>query len=472
MCIHKQSKDSKEFYLKARKKSYVSQKGARSNLFSSFFYYYSRLNKKVLICLVIFSLLITSFSSLGAEKTKEQKAEELRTELNNRIEELDNQIEKYRGTIREIKNQSNTLEREINLLDNQIGEFALEIQRIELIIKSIESEIEEVEIRAREIKQQAKDEKMILAEIIREIYKCDETSFLEIALTKKRLSDFFSEIQALESLQLNIQKSLEKIRILKEELEFRKIKLEENKNEMIALKAVQEIQKYSIEKKRKERKKLLNETQGQEYLYQRLVNTKKMNISTIRSQLYILQGMGGSLNFENALTIAESASSITGVRPAFLLAVLSKESGLGKNVGTGTWRADMNPNQHSAYLAICSKLGLNPDLMPVSKKAWYGWGGAMGPAQFLPKTWLGYEKRIISATGHGLPSPWNIEDAFIASGFYLANAGATTHSYEAEHKAYMKYLAGSNWWKSHLQFIGDSVMELAATFQEQINLIK
>lgn len=433
----------------------------------------SRKTRNVLFSGLFILLLVISIPSLLAQEDIDGKrAEELRAELNSHIEELTQQIEKYREAAEKIQSQAKSLEGELNLLDSQIKKFGLEIKRIKLIIGGIESEIKRVELKIKELGQQTEDEKIILGEIIREIHKYDETSFLEIVLTKENLSDFFSEIQSLESLQLGIQKSLEKIRILKEELRIRKAEFEEQKNEMIALKAIQEIQKYSIEKKQKEHQKLLDETKGQEYLYQRLIKNKQMDVNTIRSQLYILQGMGGALSFENALNIAEFVSSVTGVRPAFLLAVLSKESGWGANVGTGTWRVDMKPNQHSAYLAICEKLGFNPDMMPVSRKAWYGWGGAMGPAQFLPRTWLGYESRIAAATGHSPPSPWDMDDAFIASALYLANAGATSQTYKAEHRAYMIYLAGSNWRKQYLQFYGDRVMDLAAVIQEQINLIK
>lgn len=441
----------------------------RGKLFSSFFY-----------CLIILSILIVFIFSLLAEPPfakatggeEGKSAEELRAELNAQIEELTKEIEKHRGAIRGIQSQAKSLQGEISLLDNQIKRFELEIKRIKLIIVGIELEIEGIELKVRGIEQQTENEKIILGELIREIYKNDQTSFLEIVLTKENLSDFFSEIQALESLQLGIQKSLEEIRILKEELEIKKVELEEQRNEMIALKAIQETQKYSIEKKRKARQKLLDETKGQEYLYQRLVKNKQMDVNTIRSQLYILQGMGGSLKFENALSIAEFVASTTGVRPAFLLAVLSIESGWGAGVGTGTWRIDMNSNQHSAYLAICEKLQLNPDMMPVSRKPWYGWGGAMGPAQFMPRTWLGYESRVAAITGHNPPNPWDMDDAFVAAGLYLANAGAATQTYEAEHRAYMIYLAGSNWRKLSLQYIGDKVMSLAAILQEQVDLIK
>ena len=441
--------------------SFENPSRTRKNVFSSFF------------CgLIVFCLLVPPFVSYSAGENNEEGAENLRAGLNAQIEQLNSEIEKYRESIKQIQGQAKSFEGEIGLLDKQIRTFELEIKRIQLIVGSLESDISAVELGIDGLEQQAEDEKVILGALIREMYKYDETSFLEIMLVKDKLSDFFSELESLENLQVEIRKSLDKISIFKGQLNTKIDDLGEKKNEMIALRAVQETQKYSIEKKKKERKDLLDETKGQEYLYQRLVKNKQADINTIRSQLYILQGMGGSLKFENALNIAEFASAVTGVRPALLLALLSKESGWGANVGTGTWRTDMKANQHSAYLAICEKLQLNPDLMPVSKRAWYGWGGAMGPAQFLPKTWLGYESRIATLTAHNPPSPWDIEDAFVAAALYLANAGASSQTYNAEWKAAMIYLAGGNWQKSYLRFYGDNAMDLAATLQEQINLIK
>lgn len=453
------------------KKSNISKfcsRRTRDKIFSSFF-----------CCLIIFSLVLIYIpggltNPVFAETTDSdgKRAEEIRTELNAQIEELTKQIEQVQETIAQIQAQGQSLSREISMLNNQIKQFELEIKQTNLIINGLAGDIDDAQIQIGDLERQTNDEKIILGELLREIYKYDDVSLLEIILIKEKLSDFFSEIQSLHDIQIRIQNSLEEISVLKNDLEDKKTKLEDQKNEMVALKAIQEAQKYSIEKKKQERQKLLNETKGQESLYQKSVKSKQANVNTIRSQLYILQGMGGSLSFENALNLAEFASSVTGARPALLLAILSRESGWGANVGKGTWRSDMKPDQHSAYLAICDKLGFNPDLMPVSRRAWYGWGGAMGPAQFLPKTWLGYESRIAAVTGHNPPSPWDIEDAFVAAALYLINAGAASQTYNAEWKAAMIYLAGSNWQKPSLHFYGDQVMNLANTFQEQINLIK
>jgi hypothetical protein len=155
-----------------------------------------------------------------------------------------------------------------------------------------------------------------------------------------------------------------------------------------------------------------------------------------------------------------------------LLAIIQKETRFGANVGTGLWRVDMHPRDWDAFIQITSELGLNPDDVPVSRKPSYGWGGAMGPAQFIPTTWLAYKDRVAAVTGHNPPSPWNMEDAFTASAIKLAAGGATTQNRSAEWKAAMIYFAGGNWSNPAYAFYGDSVEDLASEFQAYIDVLE
>jgi hypothetical protein len=51
--------------------------------------------------------------------------------------------------------------------------------------------------------------------------------------------------------------------------------------------------------------------------------------------MYELLGGGKQIDFGEAVTIAKWVSGqVSGVEPAFLLAILTQESSLGKNVGT------------------------------------------------------------------------------------------------------------------------------------------
>jgi len=98
----------------------------------------------------------------------------------------------------------------------------------------------------------------------------------------------------------------------------------------------------------------------------------------------------------------------------------------------------------------------------------YGYGGAMGPAQFIPSTWMAYHDELAGLLGH-TPDPWDIYDAFTASALKLSRGGASAQTPDSEWKAAMIYYAGSRWNNPLYSFYGDSVMELAATIQQEIN---
>jgi membrane-bound lytic murein transglycosylase B len=134
----------------------------------------------------------------------------------------------------------------------------------------------------------------------------------------------------------------------------------------------------------------------------------------------------------------------------------------------------MHPDRDvPVFLEITERLGLDPDKMPVSKKPWYGWGGAMGPAQFIPSTWILYEDKIAEATGHNPPNPWDPGDAFMASALLLSDNGAYKGGYANERLAALRYLAGwRNAEKPAYAFYGDEVMELAAKYQRMIDVLE
>ena len=421
----------------------------------------------ILASLLAFNFVFVNFS-FAAPISEEE------VEMEAKIKELEDKIAKYREGIVNNQSKAKSLQTEISTLDNEANKAELEIKRIDLIIQRLAIKIREKEVSIRQIEQEVDLEKTSIAELIREISKYDDVSVLEIILKKGQLSDFLSELNSLENFQSQMQEALNKIYSLKADTEKEKTTLSDEKEEQLALQEIQETQRASLEKAKKDKKTLLSQTKGQEALFAQLAKKTQLDVEAIKNKLYSLKGMiaDGALRFEDAYKFAKFASIYTGIRPAFLLAILSRESGLGKNVGTGTWRVDMKPSQRTYYLQICEKLNIEPDSQNVSKKQWYGWGGAMGPAQMLPATWTGYEARIAEITGNNPPSPWNVKDSFVAAALYLVNKGAEQKTYNAEWKAAMMYLAGSNWNKPYLSFYGDQVMDLAKQLQEQVDILE
>jgi len=121
------------------------------------------------------------------------------------------------------------------------------------------------------------------------------------------------------------------------------------------------------------------------------------------------------------------------------------------------------------FLSITKDLGRDYSVVPVSCPLSYGYGGGMGPAQFIPTTWMEYHARIREITGKA-PDPWDIRDAFLASGLKLANDGAKTQTSNGEWRAAMIYYSGST--NTKYRFYGDSVMRIAAGYADDIAAIE
>src|SRR3990167_284339 len=388
-----------------------------------------------------------------------------------RIKQLEAQIDSYNQEIQKYESQAQSLSGELAIFDLKIKQIKAEIDATTLTIKSLKGEIAERESDIAKKEAQISHENSLLSQYLREVSYNESSSLFEFLLRNRRFSDFFNDMNYLNNIQEKIHGTLAKIKDLRTKLIKEKEDLESQKTEQEQLRQIQKRQQNSLASTRKAKQKLLDQTKGQEKKYQDLITKTRADIEKIKNQPYEL-AQGYKLTFEQALQYAALASRHTGVRSAFLLGILKIESDWGGNVGKGTWQKDMHPRDFNAFKQITAALGLDPNSTPVSKKPSYGWGGAMGPAQFIPSTWILYAASVGNLTGHNPPSPWNYEDAFTASGLLLADAGASQQTYNAEHKAARIYIAGGRWNRSlTARIYANNVMAAAAKIQKDINAI-
>ncbi len=420
-----------------------------------------------LMFLGLFVAEIISPHFLFAQNSEEEKAK-----LREKLQQIQLQVNQYREEIKDASQQEQSLKGQIDLLENKIKKLNLEIESLTLAIADTNKRLDIIKNTTQVIEQNIISEKKILSRTVKIIYENDSFNYVEVFFKKGKLSDIFADVKAIEEIQESLLSSLNEIRNLKLKLEEEKILIEEREEELNNLKKAQKVQTISLNQNKQSKNGLLAQTQDTKNKLIDQVEVSNATMEAIRNQLYQLEGLGVSLKFGDALKYAQIATIKTGTRAALLLAMLKKESEWGTNVGTGTWREDMHPRDHEAFIEITAKLGLNPDTTPVSRKPSYGWGGAMGPAQFLPQTWLSYEENVARLTGHNPPNPWDIGDAFIACAYKLAQAGAGAQTYDAEWKAAQIYFAGRRWNNPSYYFYGDSVMELATQFQKQVNILE
>jgi membrane-bound lytic murein transglycosylase B len=311
------------------------------------------------------------------------------------------------------------------------------------------------------------------------------------------LSAVFSRLNALERLSGETSVILDEVKNLKASLENQKVGLEVDKAETERVLKINELQKAQEETTRAEQQKLYGMTEAE---YQAQLTEKQeleRQASEIRNRIFELAGTSTTEapSFEEAYRIAKKVEEKTGVRTAFILALLHQESGIGSNVGqcyikdpitadginiqTGSFVKNvMKPmglpgrtGDVDDFLVITKELGLNPFNTPVSCPipSVGGYGGAMGPAQFIPTTWSSYRSRLSSILGRPA-NPWIIEDSFFATGLYLQDYGAWTQTREAEWCAAQGYFTGKRCNPNH-SFYGNNVLLIADQFERDIEIM-
>ncbi|HJL55627.1 MAG TPA: lytic murein transglycosylase, partial [Candidatus Paceibacterota bacterium] len=375
-------------------------------------------------------------------------------------------------------------ERDVAILDAQIEKARLSIRARDIVIQKLGQDINGKEEVIGGLNEKLGREKQSLAQLLRKTNEIDNISLVEVVMGNQNLSDFFEDLDSFDSIKIALQGSFVEIANTKDMTQSQKRVLQGKQEEEFELRDIQRQQKMKIEKQEADKQAIVDATKGVEAEYQKLIKAKEKSAAQIRTELFTLRG-SAAIPFEQALELANIASAKTDVRPAFILGVIAEESNLGENVGTGTWKIDLYQcyqsigyitaaeKQKAAFLKITSDLGLNPDTLPVSRKPWYGCGGAMGPAQFMPTTWALYVDRIAKATGHNPPSPWDNGDAFMASAILLMDNGADKGTAYSERLAALRYLAGwKNAEKSSYAFYGDDVMALTAKYQKLIDILQ
>jgi peptidoglycan hydrolase CwlO-like protein len=398
-----------------------------------------------------------------------------RTALEGQLQQLEGQINQYEGQITTYQSQGKTLNGEISQLNAKIAKLNLQIQATNLTISQLNAQITDTQQQITVTQADITNKKAAIGTLVKNLYQNDGVSLIEVFLKNPRLSDFWNDTQDITLLQNNLRLTVQQIADLQTQLTDQKQQFEASKADAASAAAYQQSQAAEISSTKSQKTQLLTATKGQESKYQALLTQTQATAAQIRNRIFQLLG-GGQLSFEDAYQYAKLASNATGIDPSFILAILDRESALGQNVGKCSYQTAMSPSNQPLFLAIVQSLGLNPAEMMVSCPNADGvYGGAMGPAQFVPSTWNLYASAVATVTGDHPASPWNNADAFVATALYLKDAMiGCKNSYSAlvsqERCTAAKYYAGSRW-ANYLWTYGEAVVERAQSFANDIQTI-
>lgn len=428
----------------------------------------------------VLSLPTTSFAVTSAEE---------RAALQAQLDQIERDIANNKGTLSELQKQRTTLERDIAILDNKIKTAQKQIRQTDLTLKQIQTDITDKQQAIRLVDIKVVKGQDSLAQILRRTREIDDLSIATLALATGSISDVFQQIDNYETIQKALGESFEEMALYKEELSNRKRSLEEKEDEAQKVRTAQLIAKQAILEDEKEKQTILNATKGQEKTYQQIIADKQKQASAIRAALFGLRD-SGAIPFGTAYDYAKQASQGTGVPAALILAILTQETNLGENqgscyvkdlatgngVGKNTGRAFKkvmaSPRDTTPFQTITESLGRDWSNTPVSCPQSVGYGGAMGPSQFIPSTWMLYKTRLANLTGETFPDPWNARTAIFATALLMEDNGGDGGTRESWRKAALRYFAGGNWSKPANAPYGDGVLRHMDKIQAEINILE
>jgi peptidoglycan hydrolase CwlO-like protein len=408
-------------------------------------------------------------------------ADDTLTPLQQQLKEIERQIAEDKAEIAKTQGQAKTLANKIKALGQQQALLQLQIKSTEVTLSDAENRLQDAQIALQDNEKQREILRDQLAQVIRRLHVADNKNLLLTFISSKNIFDVLDTANEYQQLTGDLSGAVVRAKETSVKLAEQESEYALEQEEAARLQALHGLQQVSLRMSVGEQKTLLTETKGQEAEYQAELGDHKAQAAAIRNRIYELLDTGNThITFGEAVKIATWVGDQTGIEPAFLLSVLSQESNLGSNVGTcnrvgdppsKNWKVVMKPTRdHTPFLAIMDDLDRSPEGTPIScpmrdkSGGQIGWGGAMGPAQFIPSTWVGYSSKVTKLTGQAA-DPWDIRDAFVASALKLMNDGAGGGD-EGEWAAAMRYFSGST--NTRFRFYGDQVMTRTEQYREDI----
>ncbi len=318
------------------------------------------------------------------------------------------------------KNEKDVAQAAIDAINAEIKIAEQKIRLQNTIISKLTRDIGAKEKVVESLEDQIQRQSQSIADIVKKLNVHDSVSIPAVFLGSKTLSTFYTEVDTLYTLNKQLVSLVGEVKNSKEETEAEKKDLEDRKDKETDAREAIASEKKLIDRKKAEKAAILALKTSEYNVAQKIAADKKAKVAEIRSRLFKFQD-GEGITFGEAYDYALKASKTTAVRPAFLLAILEQESSkdandvFGKHIGdcfltdfsTGE---GVNVKRNSSairvmkpdrdipvFLKITEQLGRDPKATPIA--CWYpyyvgglpsGWGGGLGPTQFIPSTWALY----------------------------------------------------------------------------------
>lgn len=210
-------------------------------------------------------------------------------EKQEKVKQLESSINEYKDKIKKTQLESASLGNQVTLLENSITETSLDIRATEEKIDTITLEIERLQLSIEAKENVIKRQKDILKELVQTIHFEDRKKYIEILAAYDTFSDFYNRLQYLERIESDLGKSVQSIRIAKEEVEEKKQQAEDRKKSYVTLNEQLGNQKKDLDERVNHKNILLAQTKASEATYKTLLAQLRRQYQQIENEIVSIE---------------------------------------------------------------------------------------------------------------------------------------------------------------------------------------
>jgi len=239
--------------------------------------------------IILFFIIIGLCISPGFVYSDNQaEVEQLNKEIQARkdkIKQLEETISKYQKNIDIKRTEAVSLKNQLSILDNRMAQIEADVQLTETKISEAQLQIEALEISIKEKEAVIAKQKKIIAKMIQDIHAEDQKNYVEIMLTNKSFADFYDQLKYLENVYTDLGRSAKTLRLVKEELDNKKLQVETKKKTYEQLKQELDNKKKDLTEQSGLKQNILAETHSSELRYRTLLASLKQQYQAIEGEV-------------------------------------------------------------------------------------------------------------------------------------------------------------------------------------------
>ena len=227
--------------------------------------------KKIIGMVLISILLVSTNVSLAATQAD--------------IDSNQKKINEAEEKQRQVESDKTEAMKQVDTLNSKIDDYETQISDLDSKIADANTKIKEEEKKLAQAEQDYKDQEELIKKRMVAVYTSGDTSYLDVLLSSKNLSDFISSYYLVSEVTKMDAELLDKIQKQKEEIEASKKEIENNKETLTASKTEKESVNSQLKEAKTEKDKYVAQLSDQEKELEQEIQQLKQDNAKIANEI-------------------------------------------------------------------------------------------------------------------------------------------------------------------------------------------